>query len=137
MKVLILGAGATGGYFGGRLLEDAANDRLLGNLRLKSECAERHGEEAPVGDQRLSRRDRAYLVAKIIDVALQRRRIGEGLELPRRRPLEHFPTRKAAKGNERDDHQAASGGVPALKRGLIARMTVKSRPPAAASRAFR
>jgi 2-dehydropantoate 2-reductase len=110
MKILMLGAGGVGGYFGGRLIESGADVTFLVREGRAQQLAE-HGLviKSPVGDAKLTVRTitaaapgepfdliiltcKAYDLPSAIDAAAPHMAVGRGLILPLLNGMAHVDT---------------------------------------------
>ncbi len=119
MKILVVGAGGVGGYFGGRLIESGADVTFLVREGRARQLAE-HGLviKSPVGDARLKVRTitaedpgapfnliilscKAYDLTSAVDAAAPHMAAGNGLVLPLLNGMAHVETLRARFGADR------------------------------------
>lgn len=119
MKILVVGAGGVGGYFGGRLIESGADVRFLVREGRARQLAE-HGLviKSPVGDATLKVRTltaadpgapfdliilscKAYDLPSAIDAAAPHMSAGKGLILPLLNGMAHVDALRARFGADR------------------------------------
>ncbi len=119
MKILVLGAGGVGGYFGGRLIESGADVTFLVRERRARQLAE-HGLviKSPVGDATLQVRTltaadpgasfdlillscKAYDLPSAIDAAAPHMAAGDGLILPMLNGMAHVEVLREKFGADR------------------------------------
>ncbi len=97
---------------GGAFLEDLADEGLLVDLAVEAEGAERHLEQAAVGDEVGGGGDRADLLLEVFDVLLDLRRLVERGLLGGLGALEKAPAGNAGEWNHRlEAHRVSAAGL--------------------------